>query len=235
MAQQTVVITGGNKGIGLELSKKFIRRGGFKIVVIARDFKDFTLKHIQDVECVAFDLTDIAAIPEMIQQVGEVDILINNAGTMHALPYNEYQEEKKEEIIKLNIEAPVALIREVAPQMINRGTGRIVNTASIAGQIGHPDVWYGITKAGMINMTKSFAKILGPQGIVVNAVAAGPVETEMMAIIPEQRKKAIKEMVYTGRFAQAEEVAETMFWLATDCPEYINGTCIDINNGAFPR
>ena len=235
MAQKTVLITGGNKGIGLELSKKFILKGGYKVVVVARDFKDFTLKHIQDVECVNFDLTDIKAIPKMIKQIGDVDILINNAGTMHALPYNDYPEEKKQEIIKLNIEAPVALIREVAPFMTKQGKGRIVNNASIAGQIGHPDVWYGITKAGMINMTKSFAKILGPQGIVVNAVAAGPVETEMLAIIPEQRKKAIKEMVYTGRFAQAEEVAETMFWLATDCPEYINGTCIDINNGAFPR
>ena len=89
--------------------------------------------------------------------------------------------------------------------------------------------------AGLINMTKSFAKLLGPQGIVVNAVAAGPVATDMLAIIPEPRKKAIKEAVYTGRFAEPEEVAETMFWLATDCPEYINGTCVDINNGAFPR
>jgi 3-oxoacyl-[acyl-carrier protein] reductase len=84
-------------------------------------------------------------------------------------------------------------------------------------------------------MTKSFAKLLGPQGIVVNAVAAGPVETDMLAIIPEPRKKAIKEAVFTGRFAYPEEVAEAMFWLATDCPEYINGTCLDINNGAFPR
>ncbi|HIJ79743.1 MAG: SDR family oxidoreductase [Desulfobulbaceae bacterium] len=235
MAQKTVLITGGNKGIGLELSRKFIRRGGYRVVVVARDFKDFTLKLIQDVECVRFDLTDIAAIPAMIAQVGEIDILINNAGMMHALPYNDYPEEKKEQIIKLNLEAPVALIREVAPQMIEKGKGRIVNNASIAGQIGHPDLWYGITKAGMINMTKSFAKILGPQGVVVNAVAAGPVDTEMLAIIPEARKKAIKEAVFTGRFARADEVAEAMFWLATDSPEYINGTCIDINNGAFPR
>ena len=90
-------------------------------------------------------------------------------------------------------------------------------------------IWYGMTKAGLINMTKSFAKLLGPQGVVVNAVAAGPVETDMLATIPEPRKKAIKEAVYTGRFAYPEEVAEAMFWLATDCPEYINGTCLDIN------
>ncbi|MDP3695357.1 MAG: SDR family oxidoreductase, partial [Desulfocapsaceae bacterium] len=128
-----------------------------------------------------------------------------------------------------------ALIREVSKAMIAKGGGRIVNNASIAGEIGHPDIWYGITKAGMINMTKSFAKILGPGGIVINAVAAGPVETEMLDVIPEQRKKDIKSAVYTGRFAYPEEVADAIYWLATECPEYINGTCIDINNGAFPR
>ena len=84
-------------------------------------------------------------------------------------------------------------------------------------------------------MTKSFAKILGPSGIVANAVAAGPVETDMLDIIPEQRKKTIKEAVYTGRFAYPAEVADTLYWLATDCPEHTNGTCIDINNGAFSR
>jgi 3-oxoacyl-[acyl-carrier protein] reductase len=154
---------------------------------------------------------------------------------MHALPYDNYPQEKINQIMRINIEAPVAMITEVAKGMIKNGSGRIVNNASIAGEIGHPDVWYGITKAGMINMTKSFAKLLGPSGIVVNAVAAGPVDTAMLATIPEQRKKAIKSMVYTGRFADPEEVATTIFWLATDCPEYINGTCIDINNGAFPR
>lgn len=70
---------------------------------------------------------------------------------------------------------------------------------------------------------------------MINSVAPGPVETEMMRVIPEQRKKDIKGSVYLDRFAKAEEVAKTIYWLATDSPEYINGTCIDINDGAFPR
>ncbi|WP_291637909.1 SDR family oxidoreductase, partial [Clostridium sp.] len=74
-----------------------------------------------------------------------------------------------------------------------------------------------------------------PKGIVINAVAPGPVETDMLSTIPEDRKKSIKSSVYINRFAKAEEVAKTIYWLSTDCPEYINGTCIDINNGAFPR
>lgn len=232
---KTVLITGGNKGIGLETTRIFLEMG-YRVVIVARDFSDSTL--IPDSENIIkkpYDLTDIENIPRLISETGHVDILINNAGVMFACPYDNYPAEKVEPILKLNIEAPVALIREVSKSMIEKGSGRIVNNASIAGEIGHPDVWYGITKAGLINVTKSFAKILGPKGIVVNAVAAGPVETDMLHVIPEDRKKAVKAAVYLGRFAKPEEVAKAMVWLATDCPEYINGTCMDINNGAFPR
>ena len=232
--KKTVLITGGNKGIGLDATKLFID-AGYDVVVVARDFSNFPLKDTAAVKTVEYDLTDIVGIPQMIASLPDIDVLVNNAGIMYALPYDAYPPEKVQQILKVNLEAPVALITEVAKKMVANGSGRIVNNASIAGEIGHPDVWYGITKAGMINITKSFAKILGPDGIVVNAVAPGPVETEMLATIPEPRKKAIKSAVYTGRFAYPQEVAAAMFWLATDCPEYINGTCIDINNGAFPR
>lgn len=154
---------------------------------------------------------------------------------MYATPYDEYTAESVDQVLKINIEAPVALITAVSKSMKDKKYGRIVNNASIAGQIGHPDVWYGITKAGVINMTKSFAKILGPHGIVINAVAPGPIETDMLHTIPQARRDAIQAAVYTGRFGKPEEVASAMHWLATDCPEYINGTCIDINNGSFPR
>ncbi|HFD32662.1 MAG TPA: SDR family oxidoreductase [Gammaproteobacteria bacterium] len=231
---KTVLITGGNKGIGLSVTEKFVN-SGYEVIVIARNFNDFKFNGHQSITTIQFDLINIAGIPDLISQLPSVDILINNAGIMYALPYDNYPQDKVDNILKINIESPVALIREVSKTMISNNYGRIVNNASIAGEIGHPDIWYGITKAGIINMTKSFAKILGANGIVVNAVAAGPVETKMLNIIPEQRKKDIKKSVYTGRFAYPEEVANTIYWLATECPEYINGTCLDINNGAFPR
>ncbi len=230
----TVLITGGNKGIGLAATEKFLNAGN-TVFVVARDFSNFKFKGHKEVKTIEFDLSNVAGIPDLMASLPPINILINNAGIMHAIPYDNYSQEKIDKIIKINIEAPVALIREISKSMVSNGFGRIVNNASIAGEIGHPDIWYGITKAGVINMTKSFAKILGENGIVVNAVAAGPVETEMLNIIPEQRKKDIKKAVYTGRFAYPEEVANTIYWLATECPEYINGTCIDINNGAFPR
>lgn len=229
-----VLITGGNKGIGLETTRMFLDRGD-RVTVVARDFSEFELADTDGVIMVEYDLTDIEGIPALVEGIGAVDVLINNAGVMYAAPYTDYPAEKQETTVRLNLEAPVALIREVSKYMVENGGGRIVNNSSIAGQIGHPDIWYGITKAGLINATKSFAKLLGPHGVVVNAVAPGPVETDMLAVIPEARKEAVLKAVHSGRFAYAEEVAKAMFWLATDCPEYINGTCVDINNGAFPR
>ena len=231
---KVALVTGGNKGIGLEVTRQLVNLG-YKVFVVARTFDDSELLNSKNVVKKSFDLTKVELIPELISELGGIDILVNNAGIMHSIPFDNYPQDKVNEMLKLNIEAPIALIREISKIMVKKGSGRIVNNASIAGEIGHPDVWYGITKAGLINATKSFAKILGPKGIVINAVAPGPVETDMLNVIPEERKNAIKSTVYTGRFAKPEEVAKAIVWLATECPEYINGTCVDINNGAYPR
>jgi len=146
-----------------------------------------------------------------------------------------FDSEEKIETLKVNIEAPVELIKEFSTGMIKKGYGRIVNVASIAGEIGHSDIWYGASKAALINITKSFSKSLGRKGIVINAVAPGPVKTDMFGDIPKKRKLQLKNASITGRYAEPLEVAETIYWLATKAPSYINGICIDINNGAFPR
>lgn len=232
--KKTVLITGGNKGIGLECTRLFLENG-YKVIVVARDYKNFEFNENLEVEKLVYDLTDIKGIKNLVEVSKGVDILINNAGVMNSIPYDEYDEEAMERLMKLNLYAPVELIKEASKYMIKKGMGRIVNVASVAGEIGHPDIWYGVSKAGIINATKSFAKLLGPKGIVINAVAPGPVETDMLDVIPEDRKSAIKSSVYLDRFAKPLEVAKAIYWLSTDCPEYINGTCIDINNGAFPR
>lgn len=231
--KKTVLITGGNKGIGLELTKEFLTLG-YNIIVIARDFKEFEFSDNCNVKQIQFDFTAIDEIPELVSKLGEIDILINNAGVMYSVPYNDYSNEKKESILKINLEAPIKLIEEISKDMLKRGNGRIVNNASIAGQIGHPDIWYGITKAGLINATKSFSKIFEGK-IIINAVAPSPVETDMLNVIPKPRREAFLNSVIEKRFAKPQEVAQTILWLATDSPEYINGTCIDINNGSFPR
>lgn len=232
--KKKVLITGGNKGIGLECTRLFLENN-YKVIVVARDYKNFEFNNNDDVDKIEYDVSNIKGIADLVNKIGCVDILVNNAGIMNSIPYDNYPVEKMNKIMDINLYAPIEFIKEASKSMVEAGGGRIVNTASIAGQIGHPDIWYGVSKAGMINATKSFAKLLGSKGIIINAVAPGPVETEMMNVIPEQRKKDIKSSVYLDRFAKPEEVAKTIYWLATDSPEYINGTCIDINNGAFPR
>lgn len=229
-----VLITGGNKGIGLEVTRLFLENN-YNVTVVARDYKDFEFNDHENIKKIEYDLSNITGISDLVSKIGHVDVLINNAGIMNSISYNDYPEEKMEKIMNVNLYAPIELIKQVSKSMIEAKNGRIVNTASIAGQIGHPDIWYGVSKAGLINATKSFAKLLGSKGILINAVSPGPAETDMLNVIPEQRKKEIKISTVLNRFVKPEEIAKTIYWLATECPEYINGTCIDMNNGAFPR
>ena len=226
-----VLITGGNKGIGLAATKLF-KDAGFEVIALGRDFSKFPYS---DVKTIEFDINEVEKIPALAKEIGDIDVLVNNAGVMFSLPYDNYPKEKQDRLMNVNLYAPIAFIEAFASGMTEKGMGKIINVASVAGQIGHPDIWYGVSKAGLINATKSFAKLLAPKGVTVNAVAPGPTVTDMMQVIPEDRKASMKANTYTKRFAEAEEIAKTILWLGTDAPEYINGFCVDLNNGAFPR
>lgn len=233
--KKRVLITGGNKGIGLAISRAMLELGN-EIIVVARDFEDFPLGGLPDVTEIQYDLSDIKNLNTLAKDVGDIDILINNAGYMQPkYTYDNYPLEAKEHIMNVDLYAPVELMNLFSKSMKENKTGRIVNTASIAGQIGHPDIWYGIAKAGLINATKIYGKLLGAYGISVNCVTPSPTETDMQKDNSEQRKKEFKKTVSSGRFATAEEVAKTIVWLATDSPSYINGTTIDINDCSYPR
>lgn len=235
MTKRRVLITGGNKGIGLAVCRAMLELG-HEIVVVARDFSNFPLGGLPDVTEIEYDLSDVENLPKLAKEVGEIDILINNAGYMQPkYTYDNYPKEAKEHLMNVDLHAPVELMNLFSVGMKERGFGRIVNTASIAGQIGHPDVWYGIAKAGLINATKIYGKLLGANGITVNCVAPSAAETDMQNDNEEARKAAFKAAVVTNRFAEPEEVAKAIVWLATDCPEYINGITIDINNTFYPR
>ena len=230
-----VLVTGGNKGIGLAVVTRFLE-ADYDVVVVGRDFSEFPYKDNKKVTTIVYDLANVEDLPLLAEQVGEIDTLINNAGFMQPkYSYDNYPKEAKERILNVDLHTPVELMTIFSEGMKKRGYGRIVNAASIAGQIGHPDIWYGIAKAGLINATKIFAKLLGSEGIVVNCIAPSPVETDMQKDNSEERKEEFKKMVPSGRFAEASEAAEVMFWLATACPEYVNGTTVDFNNGSYVR
>jgi 3-oxoacyl-[acyl-carrier protein] reductase len=138
-------------------------------------------------------------------------------------------------MLRINLEAPVELIRAVSKQMVGRRSGRIVNLASIAAYSAHTDLWYGVTKAGVVSFTRSFASYLGPHGIQVNAVAPGPIDTELLKKAQPERVEELMKRVYTRRSGRPEEVAQAIRWLALDAPVLINGAVIDITDGSFLR
>ncbi|MDA0982218.1 MAG: SDR family NAD(P)-dependent oxidoreductase [Proteobacteria bacterium] len=228
---KTALITGAGRGIGLATARGFVK-AGWRVIALDKDFSSFDLEEADRIE---FDLRELARIPEILEDKGEIHTLVNNAGVLYCEPYDAIPEAHRKEILAVNLEAPATLIAAIAPQMRRRRSGRIVNVASVAAFTGHPDLWYGITKAGILNLTKSWARELGPHGVLVNAVAPGPTQTAMYDQLPASRKDGVMKSVYSGRVCQPEEVAAAIVWLGTTCPEYVNGTTLDVNNGSYPR
>ncbi len=228
---KTALITGAGRGIGLATARGFAR-AGWRVLALDKDFSSFDLEEADRIE---FDLRELARIPEILEDQGEIHALVNNAGVLYCEPYDAIPEAHRREILAVNLEAPAALIAALAPQMKRRRSGRIVNVGSVAAFTGHPDLWYGITKAGILNLTKSWARELGPHGVLVNAVAPGPTQTDMYDQLPASRKDGVMKSVYSGRVCRPEEVAAAIVWLGTACPEYVNGTTLDVNNGSYPR
>jgi 3-oxoacyl-[acyl-carrier protein] reductase len=201
-----------------------LRRAGCKVIGLDRDACD-----------VVYDLTDVPGIPALVEHLGEIDILVNNAGIQTAVSIDRYSDEQRTRILRINLEAPVELTRAVAPGMMKRKSGRIINLASVASYTAHTDLWYGVTKAGVVSFTRSFAAHLGPHGIQVNAVAPGPIDTQLLKNAQPERVEALMRQVYTRRPGKPEEVADTIRWLALEAPPIINGAVVDITDGSFLR
>jgi NAD(P)-dependent dehydrogenase (short-subunit alcohol dehydrogenase family) len=227
---KTALVTGAARGIGLATARRFFS-AGYRVLALDKDFPTAS----DDFERVEFDLVRTAEIAPLVQRLGEIHILVNNAGTLYCDPVGSIPEAHAQEIIAVNLRAPVALIDAVAPQMRRRKAGRIVNVGSVAAFTGHPDLWYGATKAALLNITKTYAGLLGKDGILVNAVAPGPTLTGMYEQLPQSRKDAVMRSVHLGRPCQPDEVAQAIFWLGTDSPAYLSGATVDVNNGSYPR
>ena len=228
---QTALITGAGRGIGLAAARAFLT-AGWQVLALDKDFSSCDETGFDRVD---FDLMNTAQIEKLIGNLPPVDTLVNNAGVLYCEPYDAIAEEHRREILAVNLEAPAKLIECASVQMKRRRSGRIVNVGSVAAFTGHPDLWYGISKAGLLNLTKAWARELGPHGVLVNAVAPGPTRTAMYDQLPQSRKDGVMRSVYSGRVCSPEEVAAAILWLGSACPEYVNGATLDVNNGSYPR
>jgi 3-oxoacyl-[acyl-carrier protein] reductase len=227
---KTALVTGAGRGIG-RAAAEALAKSGMKVFGLDKDFSE----SLQGIEPIRFDLTELSAIPKLIGGLGRLDVLVNNAGIQAALPIDRYTDEARGRMLRINLEAPVELIRAASKGMAERGSGRIVNVASVAAYMAHTDLWYGVTKAGVVSFTRSFASYLGPQGIQVNAVAPGPIDTDLLKNAQPERIAQLMRAVYTKRVGRPEEVAEAIRWLALDAPAILNGAVIDVTDGCFLR
>ena len=219
---KTALVTGAARGIGRAAADALASAG---LRVLRLDVQGE----------IAYDLTNIAGIPALVERLGDVDVLVNNAGVQNAVSIDKYTDAQRERIIKVNLEAPVELIRLISRGMVSRKNGRIINVASIAAYTPHTDLWYGVTKAGVVSFTRSFATYLGPHGIQVNAVAPGPIDTPLLDKAQPERVEELMKRVFTRRKGRPDEVAEAIRWLALDAPPIINGAVLDVTDGSFLR
>jgi 3-oxoacyl-[acyl-carrier protein] reductase len=227
----TYLVTGGNRGIGASTVKALVaRESNARILIASRTAPDLT----ENVEWIEADLATQAGLSVVKEHLPVCDGLINNSGVMIGKGAFDITEQERDMTLAINqiavVELTLAFIEAAAGKPV-----RIVNNSSIAAPLGHPDIWYAMTKAAVLNFTKSVAKSFGPEGVVCNCVAAGPVETAMLEKITDARQQALKSAAILGRFANPSDVADVMAWLAIDSPDYVNGVCIDVNNGTYMR
>jgi 3-oxoacyl-[acyl-carrier protein] reductase len=226
---KTALVTGAARGIG-RAAAEALSKSGLRVLGLDQKFSNTPA-----FETLVYDLTDLAGIPALVQEIGAIDVLVNNAGIQPALPIDRYTDEARSRILRINLEAPVELIRAASQGMMARKSGRIVNVASVAAYTPHTDLWYGVTKAGVVSFTRSFASYLGPHGIQVNAVAPGPIDTPLLDKAQPERVAQLMKAVYTRRKGRPDEVAEAIRWLALEAPQILNGAVIDITDGCFLR
>lgn len=239
---QVAIITGGARGIGKGICKIFCEKGA---KVILWDVLEEGAQSAADIQTtggnITFQRVDItsraeveAAVKEVIQQHGQIDILINNAGIIRDRSFMKMNEEEWSSVINVNLNGLFNCTKAVLPHMKAAGYGRIVSASSINALIGaFGQTNYVATKAAVIGFTKALAKEVGRYGITVNAVAPGYVKTDMTESMPEEVIKAGLAQIPVGRIGTPEDMAYAYLYLASKEAGFVTGQTLSVNGGAI--
>lgn len=234
---RNVVITGGSRGIGAACAEKFAANGDRVFIIYEKN--DEAARVIAE-KCGAIPIkADIstksgAEIAEKAvhEACGSVDVLINNAGIAQIKMFCDISEADWDRMFNVNVKSAYLMTQSFLPDMVSKKSGKIINISSMWGQVGAScEVHYSASKAAMIGFTKALAKELAPSGICVNCVCPGVIETEMNACLDEETKAALREEIPAMRMGDAREVAESVFFLASDGADYVTGQVLGVNGG----
>jgi 3-oxoacyl-[acyl-carrier protein] reductase len=234
LAGRVAVITGGARGIGAETARVFRDAGA---QVVTWDVGDGADRRVDVTDAAAVD----AAVASTIAELGGIDILVNNAGILRdgqlvklkdGVVVGRMEDAQFDSVISVNLKGVFVAGRAVAPVMIKKGWGRILNATSVVGLYGNfGQSNYVATKAGVIGLTKVWARELGPKGITVNAVAPGFIATEMVKQMPPQILKSMVERTPIRRMGEPRDVANAYLFLASDEASFINGAVLSVDGG----
>ncbi|KAB7707179.1 3-oxoacyl-[acyl-carrier-protein] reductase [Bacillus aerolatus] len=242
LQDKVVIVTGGSRGIGATIVKELAKQGA-NVVINYNSSAEHAEALVEDIDrlggkaiaCKA-DVSNLEEAKQLVEttknQFGRVDILINNAGITRDRTFRKLSEEEWHEVLNVNLNSVYHTTSAVINTMLEQKYGRIINISSIIGQAGgFGQTNYSTSKAGMIGFTKSLALETAKNGVTVNAICPGYIETEMSAAIPENILEQIVSKIPMKRLGKTSEIAEAVIFLASS--DYITGQCINVNGGAY--
>lgn len=229
---RVVLVTGGNRGIGLATARRF-QKSGHNVAVTARSGVGDDLEGLFVVKCDVTDKDSVdAAVTEIEESLGPVEILVSNAGITRDGLVLRMNDDDFSEVLDANLTGGFRVARRVVKQMMRARWGRIVFVSSVVGlggQAGQAN--YAASKAGITGLARSLAKEFAGRNITVNVVAPGPIDTDMLAALSDAQRDAMLDMVPLGRLGAPQEIASAIEYLASEDAGFVTGTVLPIDGG----